>query len=67
MSRLGPAWSNRNFQVAGINHLWGRIFGRKGFDQMAQVHVSSDGFVFKGLQQELNKYCQNIINKILVT
>ena len=39
-----------NFQV---ERLWECVFVKKGFAQVAQAHISQDGSVFKGLQQEL--------------
>ena len=38
------------------------VFGKKGFAQVAQVHISLDRTVFKGLQQELI----NSIRKLII-
>ena len=46
-------------------------FGKNDIPQVAQVHVSPDGSVFKGLQQELIKrsayYYYTIVGNIINT
>ena len=36
-----------------MNQLWGCAYGIYGIPQVTQVHISPDGSVFKGLQQEV--------------
>ena len=36
-----------------MNQLWGCVFGKKGFAQVARIHISLDEPIFKGLQKEL--------------
>ena len=47
-------WGSRiAVKKAGVNQECGCAFGKKGFPQVAQVHISPDGYVWKSLQQEL--------------